>query len=307
MTRNEKQKAREHARHLGSAPPGARRAPGARARRRRRRLRVFYLFLFLAVLAAAVALSLTVLFRIDTIQVTGSSRYAQQEIVADSGIKTGENLFLAKTKDAEKNLEQKLPYIGKATVSRRFPAKIVIDVREAPVSGAVSHEGKYVLIAADGKALELVDKPPESCPVVAGLSLSAAAPGKPIAYSDPDTKELYTGLAQALENSGIGKITKIDVGDPYKLLAEYDGRITLNLGLPSDLDFKLRFAKSVLESKKDTGEKSIGDDEKGVLNLSGAKEENRAYFDPDAVVSSAPASQASGSAPAGSAQASSSQ
>lgn len=307
MTRNAKQQAKEHARHLDSAPPGARRGAGGRARRRKRRLRIFYLFLFLAVLAAAVALSLTVLFQIDTIQVVGSSRYTQQEIVADSGIKAGENLFLAKTGDAEKNLEQKLPYVGKATVSRRFPAKIVIDVREAPVSGAVSHEGKYVLIAADGKALEFVDTPPKSCPVIAGLSLSSAVPGKQISYSDPDTKKLYISLSQALESSGIGKITKIDVGDPYKLLAEYDGRITLNLGLSSDLDFKLRFAKSVLESKKETGEKSIGDEEKGVLNLSGAREENRAYFDPDAVISSAPASQASGSKPASSAQTSSSQ
>ena len=59
----------------------ARRGITARARRRRRRAILFYCVSFLVVIAAAVILSLTVLFRIDTIQVENTSRYSQEEIL----------------------------------------------------------------------------------------------------------------------------------------------------------------------------------------------------------------------------------
>ncbi|HEX3039482.1 MAG TPA: hypothetical protein VHP54_04245 [Caproiciproducens sp.] len=45
-----------------------------RRRRKHRALLFFYLFTFVTVLTAAVALSLTVLFKIDSIEVQGTSR-----------------------------------------------------------------------------------------------------------------------------------------------------------------------------------------------------------------------------------------
>ena len=48
-------------------------AASRKALRRKRLLLVFYLFTFLIAIGAAVALSITVLFQIDTVQVTGQS------------------------------------------------------------------------------------------------------------------------------------------------------------------------------------------------------------------------------------------
>lgn len=58
-----------------------------RKKRRRRTLILFYFFMFITVIAAAAALSLTVLFKIDDIQVTGTNRYAAQDIIKASGIR----------------------------------------------------------------------------------------------------------------------------------------------------------------------------------------------------------------------------
>ncbi len=47
----------------------------AKAKHRKRNLILFYLSIFVVIIAAAITLSLTVLFKISTIEVTGTSRY----------------------------------------------------------------------------------------------------------------------------------------------------------------------------------------------------------------------------------------
>lgn len=274
----------ERARHAESS-----RAPRVRQKKRKRKLRIFYVLLFLIVLGAAVTLSLTVLFQIHSIQVTGTSRYSQEQIISACGIQTGENLFLAKTKKAEAAIEQKLPYIGNVKVSRKLPAEISIQVESAPVAGAVETNGSYILLTASGKVLEQTKSPPEKCTMIVGLALSSATPGKQAVYKEASSKALYEQLAAAIKNNSLASVTKIDISDPYRILMVYDGRITMNLGSSADLDYKIRFGKTILDGKNAEGEDNIGKEEKGVLNLSSAKEDDRAYFDPNGVVSSTPA------------------
>ncbi|WP_444659682.1 cell division protein FtsQ/DivIB [Caproiciproducens sp. R2] len=262
-----------------------------RKRRRRRFLLLFYVFLFLTVIAGAVAVSLTVLFKIETIEVAGTSRYPAQAIVQAGGIRKGENLFLAHTKSAAAAIQQKLPYIGTAKVSRRLPARIVIEVTEEAVSGAIEYKGKYAVVGANGKVLELAEKMPENCTSIKGLSLSKAEAGKAVVYADASQKETFQSLSAAVSGNKFEKITEMDFSNPYKIQVVYDGRIIMNLGLPSDFDYKIRFAKSIFDAGK------IKDNERGTLNLSVAVEDNNAFFDPNYSVpspaSSSAASQAS--------------
>lgn len=250
-------------------------AASRKARRRKRLLLIFYLVTFLIAIGAAVVLSITVLFRIDTIQVTGQSRYTEQEIVQMSGIKVGENLFLADTATAKQQIEEKLPYIGRAKVSRRLPAKILITVEEAEISGAVEYGGGYAIVSPEGKVLEITSAIPEGYSLIEGLDLKSADLGKKIVYEDPEKQEMFTELAQSLAEHGIAPITRMDLTNLYDIVVEYDGRITMEFGLPSDIDFKVRFAKTIL-SEPDMA------DAQGVLDLSYCKESNRANFEENA-------------------------
>ncbi len=263
----------------GSAPHKGREkrraAASRKARRRKRLLLIFYLVTFLIAIGAAVVLSITVLFRIDTIQVTGQSRYTEQEIVQMSGIEVGENLFLADTATAKQQIEEKLPYIGRAKVSRRLPAKILITVEEAEISGAVEYGGGYAIVSPEGKVLEITSAIPEGYSLIEGLDLKSADLGKKIVYEDPEKQEMFTELAQSLAEHGIAPITRMDLTNLYDIVVEYDGRITMEFGLPSDIDFKVRFAKTIL-SEPDMAEAQ------GVLNLADCREEDRAYFEENA-------------------------
>lgn len=155
-----------------------RKAAALRARRRKRALIVFYIFTFVMVISAALTLALTVLFQIDEIQVTGQSRYSPQQIIDLCGIQIGDNLFLAKTDEAEKKIEEGLPYIGKAEVSRHLPAKIILNVEEATIAGVVQSEDSYVVVSSTGKVLEKSGTQLQGYPLVKGLPISSAEPGK---------------------------------------------------------------------------------------------------------------------------------
>ena len=257
-----------------------------RKRRRRHALILFYIITFIIVIAAAVVVSLTVLFKIDTIQVMGTSRYSSEEIINVTGIKKGENLFLAKTKQASASVVQKLPYIASAKVTRRLPAQIFIEVKEEVVSGAILYQGKYATVSATGKVLEIASIMPKNCPSIKGLELTKAEVGKTIVYKQASQQTMFNSLTSAISENRLDKITSIDVSLPSKILIIYDNRITMNLGLPSDFDYKIRFAKSILDAGK------IKSNEKGTLNLSTAAEDDNAFFDPNPTAGSAVTSKA---------------
>ena len=77
----------------------------AKAKHRKRNLILFYLSIFVVIIAAAITLSLTVLFKISTIEVTGTSRYSVEDIIKESGISQGNNLFLINKDYALQNIK----------------------------------------------------------------------------------------------------------------------------------------------------------------------------------------------------------
>ena len=247
----------------------------AKAKHRKRNFSIF-----VVIIAAAITLSLTVLFKISTIEVTGTSRYSVEDIIKESGISEGNNLFLINKDYAVQNIKEKLPYIGEVTISRKLPGTVSISVSDATIAGAVSYNGGYLVIDSNGKAVEQLTEYPTDYPEIVGLNISEAVIGTEITYADNDQKIAFTELLNAIEQSGLDKITKIDISDTYSIKAVYDGRVTMNFGIATDLTYKARFAKSIFDSGK------IQSTEKGTLDLSVVTDNNKVYFSPDYSVSS---------------------
>ena len=66
-------------------------------RRRRGNFGFLYKLLSVLVICAAVVMALTLFFRVDTIEVTGTERYTEKDVIEASGIQLGDNLFLLNT------------------------------------------------------------------------------------------------------------------------------------------------------------------------------------------------------------------
>lgn len=232
---------------------------------------------FAAVIAAMV-LSMTVFFNIESIEVTGASRYSAQQIAEASGIKNGQNLFTLNAAGVVDNIEKTLPYVNRISVSRHLPSKIVIEVADITVVGAAKTSAGYVVIGTDGKMLELMQKRPDNCPILKGAKLTKTEVGQTIEFEHESQKNALEAFAKALEDGDIANLTQIDISDEYNAKAMYDDRIQLEFGAPNDMDYKFRFANAVLNSGK------ISPKQKGTMDLSLAAEENKVYFDPDYTV-----------------------
>lgn len=277
-----------------SGPPRAKERADQRRKRRRRKTILFYTLLFFLVIAIAVILSFTVLFRMETISVEGSSRYSQEEIVEASGLKKGENLFRLDLETASLTLETALPYIGNAKIRRKLPDGVVIYVEEAQPAGAVEYEGRSVLIDGGGKVLELVSESPQELPVIKGIAVSQAQPGQPLEYEEEEKSETLQLLLEALEETALSPVTEIDLSDTFNLVAVYDGRIRLELGVSTDLPEKIRFFKDgILPSGQ------IAETTRGTLDLSLVPKNNKGYFSEEIASSLPPELDASSSETSG--------
>ena len=93
----DKKKARSERKWQDTPYQGRRSTVRKSARRRKIRLWLLYFLMTVCILCIGIALSLTVLFKIDTIEVVGETRYDTDQIIALSGIEKGQNLFLCKT------------------------------------------------------------------------------------------------------------------------------------------------------------------------------------------------------------------
>jgi hypothetical protein len=160
-------------------------------------------------------------------------------------------LFTAKVDSAAEQVKRACPYLGEVTVSRSLPAKIVISVKEATVSGAVAWNGKYVLLDSSGKVLELSTAAPSAVPAVKGLGVISAKAGEQVQYKDAKHSKLFQEIAGAAKTAGLTGLTVIDVTDEYNLCITCKGKagskLTVKLGNAAYLEKKFRFAKATID------------------------------------------------------------
>lgn len=107
-------------------------SPRNKRKRKRGKGRLGPLFKLLCAGAVAVALTMgaTVFFQVETVAVTGNSRYSQEEIIKATGIQTGDNLFRMNKFQIAHQVLQGLPYVEEITIRRSLPSTIVITVKE---------------------------------------------------------------------------------------------------------------------------------------------------------------------------------
>jgi cell division protein FtsQ len=78
----------------------------------------------------ALTMGATVFFQVETVAVSGNSRYTEEEIVQVTGIKIGDNLYRLNKNQIALQLLQELPYVENVTIRRSLPSTIVITVTE---------------------------------------------------------------------------------------------------------------------------------------------------------------------------------
>lgn len=242
----------------------------AHAKRRRKR-KVIEGLIFTLLIAAGIfiALSLTVLFKIETVNVEGDTRYSQEQIIEATQINVGDNLWLTNSGKLTENASVALPYVKEVKVSRKIPSTVVLTVIETSPEYAVKTDDKYTLIDVSGKVLETGASKKGKTVLLTGIEFEPFVPGMPVEAVTAKNYNLALEIISESDGKEI-KLTSVDVTDINKITAIHDSRVRLEFGSGADLNAKVKMAGEII--KKLNEEKNT---QEGVINL---KSVTRAFF-----------------------------
>ena len=277
--------------------------------RRRRMLRRLTAFaMLLCVIGAGIYLTMTMLFRINSIQVqtpdgkqvTEIAGYSADSILQRMGVQLEENIFSFEPGEKAAVLEQNFPLLGSIKVIRDYPNTVVVQVTEAVPAYAVQNGSKWLVISDKWKILSEESTQPEGLCTLYGGKLQDTTPGQGFWFVDDADAASASGteaaesesavstetarmealrtLRSKLEEYGLSQdVTRLEVADTEQIAFLYQDRISVLLGTLNDLDYKLDRARYVLTNADGKG---CGPTDTGRLDFShtSASSTRKIYF-----------------------------
>lgn len=273
-----------------------RRLTRAAVRRRRAIRRLTALALLLCVIGVGVYLTVTMLFKINTLEVAVDGEvvqevggYSSAEILQALGVHAEENIFSFDPAEKAAALEKQFPLLENIRVERDYPNTVVVRTNAAAAVYAMQTSGGWLSLSAGLKILDKASAQPDLIVLCGGEPVSttpgtqlefetepsgpssgsaasdSAASGEAEPPTDKRLESLNT-LLTALDSSELGAdVTRIEFEDPEQMAFLYQGRISVLLGTLNELDYKLRLAKYVLLNEDGKG---CSPTDTGMLDLS---------------------------------------
>ena len=214
----------------------------ARRRHSNRRHRGSFGFLYkvlsMLVICGCLVAALTLFFRVNTIVVTGTQRYTQDQVTEASGVTAGDNLFLLNKYDVAAAIRTALPYVDEIRISRKLPDTLLIDIKECGTPVAAVQDGYAWLVSPSGRIVEQLSADEASgYATLTGCQLLAPSVGTSLAlateYATQQTSLLR--LLAALEDEDMmGDVNAIHLGDASTLNMDYLDRFTVEMPYGAD-------------------------------------------------------------------------
>ncbi len=124
------------------------------AKERRERVKLWSLIIGFIFLVAMFGVSVTSLFTVDSIEVKGNSYFTGEEIINIGHATPGRNIIYDLNKKSIVDYLEQNPYIKSASVHRKLPSTIVIEVEERTQACAFRYDDDYLLMDVDGTLLK---------------------------------------------------------------------------------------------------------------------------------------------------------
>lgn len=240
---------------------------------RRKRLKLFYFVSVFLIAVLGMAVSLAVLFRIDSVEIIGESRYEKNSILETCGINIGDNLILTDSKSSISYIEQSMPYLENTKIVKSIPSKLIIYVQESKPAQIIKILDKFVVVSSSGKILDITDSPVYDVATITGVELNEPKVATHISLRNSNQQKTLEDISRAIYTNKLQNINRIDLSDNSNVSLIYDNRVQILIGLPSDIDYKIRTAIAILNDK-------ISKEEQGILDVSTSFTDSRSYFKP---------------------------
>ena len=113
------------------------------------------------------------IFAITTIEVQGTERIDPEKIKEASGLSQGQNLFSFKEDEVRKKILDQEPWIRQVDISRRFPDKVLIHVKERRPAALVRVNGSVWIMDSQGRPFKVASKEDDfTGPIITGAEMN---------------------------------------------------------------------------------------------------------------------------------------
>jgi len=200
----------------------------------------FKIIIVLAILIFVVmGLLLSPLFRITQIDILGNDMVSNSEILRESELFLGSNMFIFSASSAAQNIAA-LPYIGSVTITRHLPDRVVIAVQERePAANIRLGASTYILIDTTGVVLDAGHSPSFGLPRVVGLDFNSFSIGQALQVEQEGAFDDLLALSRIFaEFDFIPDV--IDFSGPRNVVLLYRN-FTIDFGSVHDARHKLSF------------------------------------------------------------------
>ena len=205
--------------------------------------------LVIVILAALLLIAFAVIweyFDVEEIDVTGNTRYSDEEIeamVMEGPL--GHNTLYLRLRYRNRSVTD-VPFIERMDVTINSPVSVTVNVYEKAVAGYVKYLGRYMYFDRDGTVVESSGTALPGIPYVTGLSFSECVLYEPLPVEDPSVFATILSITQLLEKYDISADRIFFEKADYVTL--YFGNARVIVGNMDNIDEKMMKLKSVIDS-----------------------------------------------------------
>ncbi|MDD4503677.1 MAG: FtsQ-type POTRA domain-containing protein [Clostridiaceae bacterium] len=201
-------------------------------------------------------------FQIKFIAVNGNNNVTREEIIKLSSIYYGENIFRINKRNSMKSIFQN-PYVKMIKIKRVLPSRVIIEIIEREIMAYVPYVGSYLNIDEEGMILEINPAIKHlDLPMVKGLKFETFKVGELLNIENEEQFSTTIMLIKEIKNAGMLElVSEIDISDLSNIRLKIKEGIKANLGGADNMDYKISFARSIIE---DVRKKNL----KGTIEMS---------------------------------------
>lgn len=191
------------------------------------------------------------IFRVRYITVSGCETVSAKDVVALSGIKTGELVFEIDTNKAMEAIGAAID-IKPVSIVIEYPNSVKITVEERKEAACIQESGTFLIIDDEGWLLKITNGSVAQYPMVTGLSLGDYNVGEKLGASDAFQLDVLSEVLKETESTGTA-VKNVDVSIASDVVIELNNGFKAELGDDTNLDQKFKLMKSSVDKLQGMG------------------------------------------------------
>lgn len=253
----------------------------------------------------AISFGISVFFRVENINVSGTVKYDPWTIKEASGIELGDNLLSFGEARAAGKIKTALPYVESVRIGIKLPNTVNIEIKELDVVYSIRDASdQWWLITAEGKVIDKTDSATAGDSTqILGVKLASPVVGQqavaqeqappptdatdetgettpPVTVRAADQLDAALKILQYMEECGIiGQAASVDVTDLGNLELWYGQRFRVKLGDTTQLLYKIKCMNAAINGKDK--ENTLKEYDSGVLDITFTIKPNQVIYQAD--------------------------